>query len=108
MPICFCIPDDRRAANATCVNAVVNRVVDRAGAAACREQRKCPGDGSYPRDGEERNCWVECFASTVVGSQNYPGTVKWEGAPATGVAQSVLVQAFEAAFHDGSCTVSRV
>jgi hypothetical protein len=86
-------------ANATCVNAAVNAVVDHAGAAACREQvrktpswssswanfsllqqllhshrnaqatlqqcfwanltpfslqRKCPGDGSYPRDGEER------------------------------------------------------
>ena len=39
-------------ANATCVNAAVNEVVDRAGAAACRKQLQCPGDGSYPRDGE--------------------------------------------------------
>lgn len=90
-------------ANATCVNAAVNKLVDSAGAAACRKQRRCQGDGSYPRDGEERNCWVECFASTVIGSNNYPGTVKWVGAPKAGLSQPLLVQAFEAAFQDGGC-----
>ena len=93
-------------ANATCVNAAVNALVDRAGAAACRKQRQCPGDGSYPRDGEERNCWVECFASTVVGSDSYPGTVKWDGAPTAGLSRTSLVQAFEAAWNGGSCAMA--
>jgi hypothetical protein len=120
-------------ANATCVNAAVNEVVDRAGAAACRKQLQCPGDGSYPRDGEvsqsrlllsltsssphphlisphphritlqERNCWVQCFASTVIGSEKYPA-VRWDQAPAAGVSQVALVAAFEAGFS--SCAVA--
>jgi hypothetical protein len=93
------------AANATCVNAAVNALVDRAGAAACRKQRQCPGDGSYPRDGSQRNCWVECFASTVIGSDHYPGTVSWDGAPRDGLSQGTLVQAFEAAFADARCAM---
>ena len=45
--------------NASCVNAAVNAVVDRAGAAACRHARRCPGSGHFPRDGAlpaERDC----------------------------------------------------
>ena len=55
-------------ANATCVNAGVNAVVDKAGAVGCRAERRCGGAGRYPLDGEARDCWIECFASTVVGT----------------------------------------
>eukprot|EP01050_Picozoa_sp_SAG11_P012382 SAG11_NODE_1372_length_5095_cov_15.640312_1_plen_677_part_00 len=87
--------------NATCVNSAVNRAVDRAGAAACRRQRHCPGDGSYPLDGEERNCWIECFASTVAGG--FPGAVTWDGAPVGGMAAAELLKAFELAFTSEAC-----
>ena len=94
-------------ANATCVNAHVNAVVDRAGAAACREARTCPGSSSaYPLDGasvEERNCWVECFVASVLGRRMYPSSVSWAGAGPEGVPSAALVAAFEAGFASAEC-----
>jgi hypothetical protein len=81
-------------ANATCVNAAVNVVVDRAGAAACRSERKCPGTGSYPIDSasiEERNCWVECYIAALLGRSVYASSVVWAGATAAGVSRNALV-----------------
>ena len=92
-------------ANATCVNAQVNAVVDRAGAAACREARTC-NSSTYPLDRasvEERNCWVECFIVSVLGRRTYPSSVSWTGAGQEGVSAEALVAAFDAGFASAEC-----
>jgi hypothetical protein len=95
-------------ANATCVNAHVNEVIDRAGAAACREERKCPGASTYPLDGasvERRNCWVECFSAALLGHRVYPSSVTWSGARVDGVSSAALVAAFETGFTSAECQI---